>query len=216
MTLKLGPVFNIYTSIFIIFFKYARYQYCSYYICKNWIRIFRVSSNGGNFLSPLLHYFDQKPLILPFLWSFWPFCPNCPPLADSNWKTLIFFNKQILCRWYMAFESPVDLISPKIKTIPKIVYVRPSRHGCISDTSQRRLIHRLRDMSKRSDLQISETSPERLIRDVSLETSLRSLRFSQRRLWVASETVIFGLKTKESSGYLLINLWVFKYFDQLI
>ena len=31
----------------------------------------------------------------------------------------------------------------------------------------------------------------RLIRDVSSETSLRSLRFSQRRLWVASERLSF-------------------------
>ena len=59
-------------------------------------------------LSPLLHYFDQKSLILSFLWSLWPCCPKCPPLVDSNWKTLIFFNKQILCSWYMAFESHIS------------------------------------------------------------------------------------------------------------
>ena len=41
---------------------------------------------------------------------------------------------------------------------------------------------RLRDISKRTDLQISETSPVRCIKDVSSETSLRSLRSSQRRL----------------------------------
>ena len=34
-----------------------------------------------------------------------------------------------------------------------------SRHGCISDGSLRRLMQRLRDISKRADLQISETSP---------------------------------------------------------
>ena len=62
----------------------------------------------------------------------------------------------------------------------------PSRHGCISDASLRRLIQRLRDISKRADLQISDTSPWRLIKDVSSEMSLRSLRFSQRRLRVAS------------------------------
>ena len=64
------------------------------------------------------------------------------------------------------------------------------------DISQMRLIQRLRDISKRADLQISETSPGRLIKDVSSETSLRSPRFSQRRLWVAPETVILGLQTK--------------------
>ena len=58
----------------------------------------------------------------------------------------------------------------------------PSRHGCISDASLRRLIQRLRDISKSADLQISEMSPRRLIKDVSSETSLRYLRFSQRRL----------------------------------
>ena len=75
---------------------------------------------------------------------------------------------------------------------------KPSRHECISDVSLRRLIQRLRDISKRVNLQISETSPGRLIRDFSSETSLRSLRFSQRRLRVASETVILGLETKGS------------------
>ena len=71
-----------------------------------------------------------------------------------------------------------------------------SGHGCISDASLRRLIQRLRDISKRADLQISETSPWRLIKDVSSETSLRSLRFSQRRLWVTSARLILGLQTK--------------------
>ena len=58
----------------------------------------------------------------------------------------------------------------------------PSRHGCISDASLRRLIQRLRDISKRADLQISEMSTVRCIKDASSETSLRSLRSSQRRL----------------------------------
>ena len=76
------------------------------------------------------------------------------------------------------------------------VYIFPSGHGCISDAFLRRLIQRLRDISKRAHLQISETSPWRLIKDVSSETSLRSLRFSQRRLWVASARLILGLQTK--------------------
>ena len=58
------------------------------------------------------------------------------------------------------------------------------------------LIQCLRDVSKRTDLQISESSLDRLIKGVSPETSLRSLRFSQRHLLVASETVILGLQTK--------------------
>ena len=62
------------------------------------------------------------------------------------------------------------------------MYTYPSRHGCISDASLRRLMQRLRDISKRADLQISETSTGRLIKDVSSETPLRSLRFSQRCL----------------------------------
>ena len=53
-----------------------------------------------------------------------------------------------------------------------------------------------REISKRADLQISKTSPGRIIKDVSSKRYLRSLRFFQRRLWVASETVIPGLQTK--------------------
>ena len=53
----------------------------------------------------------------------------------------------------------------------------PSRLGSISDTSLRRFIQRLRDILKRADLQISEAPPGRLIKDVSLETSLRSSGF---------------------------------------
>ena len=87
----------------------------------------------------------------------------------------------------------------------------PSRHGCISNASLRRLMQRLRDISKRADLQISETSAKRLIKDVSSETSLKSLRFSQRRLLVTSETVNLGLQTKAlfiqgMTAYLFISL----------
>ena len=56
---------------------------------------------------------------------------------------------------------------------------------CIVDTNPAGMdasqMH-LRDVSKRADLQISKTSPVRCIKDVSSETSLRSLRSSQRRL----------------------------------
>ena len=72
----------------------------------------------------------------------------------------------------------------------------PSRHGCISDAFLRRLMQRIRDISKRADLQISETSPMRCIKDVFSETSLRSLRSSQRHLWVASESVIRYFQTE--------------------
>ena len=87
----------------------------------------------------------------------------------------------------------------------------PSRDGCISNASLRRLMQRLRDISKRADLQISETSAKRLIKDVSSETSLKSLRFSQRRLLVTSETVNLGLQTKAlfiqgMTAYLFISL----------
>ena len=86
---------------------------------------------------------------------------------------------------------------------------KSSRHGCISDASMRRLKQRIRDISKRTDLQISETSPGRLIKDISLETSLRSLRHSQRRFWVASEAVILCPQTKSFFGNLFIYLRVF-------
>ena len=79
----------------------------------------------------------------------------------------------------------------------------------------RHFIQRLRDISKRVDLQISETSRARLIKDVSSETSLRSLRISQRNLWVASQTVILGFQTKGFFGYLFIYGRVFEYFAKL-
>ena len=87
-----------------------------------------------------------------------------------------------------------------------------SRHRCISDASLRRLIQRLRDISKGADLQISETSTGRLIKDVCSDSSLRSLRFSQRRLSVPSETVIIGLQTKAYFWlpvHLPTNLYIF-------
>ena len=95
-----------------------------------------------------------------------------------------------------------------------------SRHGCISDASLRRLMQRLRDISKRADLQISERSAKSLIKDVSLEMSLKSLRFSQRRLLVTSETVNLGLQTKVlfiqgMTAYLFISLWVVIFFAKL-
>ena len=84
--------------------------------------------------------------------------------------------------------------------------VLSSRYGCISDASLRRLMQSLRDMSKRTDLQISEMYPVRCIKGVSSETSLRSLRSSQRRLGVASESVIRFFQTEPFFGYLLIYL----------
>ena len=63
---------------------------------------------------------------------------------------------------------------------------------------------------------ISETSLGRLIRDISSETSLRSLKLSQRRLWAASEAVILGLQTKAFYGNLFVYLRVFKHFVKLI
>ena len=63
----------------------------------------------------------------------------------------------------------------QIKTRPR----RDASSRCIFETS---LIHYLRDISNRADLQISETYPERLIKDIFSEMSLRSLRFSQKRL----------------------------------
>ena len=73
-------------------------------------------------------------------------------------------------------------------------------------------MQRLRDISKKADLQISETSPVRCIKETSSEMSLTSLRSSQRRFCGESETVIFN----KTFGYLLIYLHVFKYFAKLI
>ena len=56
----------------------------------------------------------------------------------------------------------------------------------VSETSQRGLICK----------SLRRLPGDWLIKNVSSETSLRSLKFSQRRLWVASGTVILGLQTK--------------------
>ena len=118
------------------------------------------------------------------------------------WKFCItLFSSKSLC---LSITSNVTIIG-------KNVQGNPSRLGCISYAFLRRLIQRLRDISKRDDLQISETPLKRLIKDVSSKTSLRSLRFSQRGLWVASETEILGLQTKAFFGYLIIYLRVFSY-----
>ena len=76
--------------------------------------------------------------------------------------------------------SPVNLLHIFRTAFYKSTYT--NRHGCISDTSLRRLMQRLRDISERADFQIWETSPVRCIKDIFSETSLRSLRSSQKRL----------------------------------
>ena len=47
----------------------------------------------------------------------------------------------------------------------------PSRHGCISDASLGRLMQRLKDISKRADLQILGMSLVKCIKDVSSDLS---------------------------------------------
>ena len=74
----------------------------------------------------------------------------------------------------------------------------------------------LKDISKRADLQICETSLWRLIKDTSWAMYLRFPRLFQRRLWVASEAVILGLESKIFFGYLFIYLQAIKYFTKLI
>ena len=121
------------------------------------------------------------------------FSQNAPQVSNSvlNPLLIISIGKKLWDIFYV-----VDL---------RNIFEASSGHGCISDASLRRLIHRLRDISKRADLQISERSPWRLIKDVSSETSLRSLRFSQRRLWVASarrESLAFKLRHCSSNSLL--------------
>ena len=96
-----------------------------------------------------------------------------------------------------------------------------SRHRCISDASLRCLTQqRLRDISKRADLQISKTSSVRTIEGSSFEgiskvSLLRPLTFSQRHLWIASETVTLGLQTEGLFGYLFFYLRIYKHFTKL-
>ena len=131
-------------------------------------------------------------------------------LAGVHYFGVLFPKLQTICWIFLLLPIDYSLYEKKVaRSFWLFVYFRsynsksklsflPSQHGCISDVSLRRLIQRLRDIAKRADWQISETSPGRLIRDVLSERSLRSLRFSQRRLWAASETVTLGLETKGS------------------
>ena len=116
-----------------------------------------------------------------------------------------------LCITLFSSKSLCWSLTSNVTIIGKNLQGNPSRLGCMSYASLRRLIQRLRDISKRDDLQISQTPPKRLIKDVSSETSLKSLRLSQRGLWVASETEILGLQTKAFFWYLIIYLRVFNY-----
>ena len=72
--------------------------------------------------------------------------------------------KLITSKQHTLFLNTKNLLGSTAKSS---YYEVPSRHGCISDASLRRLIKCLRDISMWADLQISETSPGRLIRDVS-------------------------------------------------
>ena len=130
----------------------------------------------------------------------------------------ISFNSLITTLFHSSFLTKIYFTAKIFNGhMISVTELYPSRHGCISDASLRRLIQRLRDISKRADLQISEMSTVRCIKDASSETSLRSLRSSQRRLWVSSEPVIHCFQTEAFFfGYLLIYLRVFKYFAKLI
>ena len=100
--------------------------------------------------------------------------------------------------------------------IQYFVFFSHGRHGCISDTSLRGLMQHLRYISKRDDLQFSETAMVRLIKDAFSETSPRSFRSSQRRPWVASEIAILCFQTEACFGHLFIYLHIFKHFAKLI
>ena len=119
---------------------------------------------------------------------------NCEHVkAEVKAEILICFfsdiGKNLKILQYSNYDPIVQsIVDPTLEAIAKyknhsdILTIQPSRHGCISDASLRLLIQGLREISKRTDLQTSETSPRRLIKDVSSETSLRSLRLSQRHL----------------------------------
>ena len=104
------------------------------------------------------------------------------------------------CLWlqfiYNIYRHSQEPLSAKIWDGGLSHNSKPSRHGCISDAFLRRLIQRLRDISKRADFQTPKMPRGRRIKDVSSETSKRSLRFSQRCLWVASETAVLSLQAK--------------------
>ena len=97
----------------------------------------------------------------------------------------------------------------------RFIFPFPNGQGYIPDASLRRLIQRFRNISKRYDLKVSETSPGISSKGVFSETSLKSFRFSQRRLWVSSVTVILGLETNVFFGYLFIYQRIIIFFAKL-
>ena len=128
-----------------------------------------------------------------------------------------------ICRFYLLLDIAIHIddfylsrfdwvLMFRLVTMVRVTHPVWMHLRCISITSHTASQRHLKEGSVE---QISETSPERLIRDVSLEASLRSLSPSQRHLWVASETVVFGFETKTFFGYLFIYLWVFKHFVKL-
>ena len=93
--------------------------------------------------------------------------------------------------------------------------MHPSWHGCISDTSLRRVIQRFRDISKRVDLKISETSARRLIKDVSSEATMIFSETSLSCIWdCSSGPSNYGI-VHLRHGYLFIYLRVFIFFSKL-
>ena len=72
---------------------------------------------------------------------------------------------------------------------------------CISETSHAASLWHLKEDWFANLGDVLKTV--RCIKDVSSETSLRSFRPSQKRLWVTSETVIRYFQTETFFGYLL-------------
>ena len=110
-----------------------------------------------------------------------------------HYSCVVFIIFKGLCRFAFLTNSfgkplfrlsvlPVFFVLNLVFNMCVILLKKARMNGCISDISLRRFIQRLRDISKRADLQISETSHGRLIKDVSW----RSLRFLRRVLATCS------------------------------
>ena len=99
-------------------------------------------------------------------------CPRGNYSRAIVWRVKV---QGVIVRW--GISGGADVLEAVVQggIVTKPAWMHP-------DAFLRRIIQRLREISQRTDLQISETSPGRLIKDVSSETSLASLRFSQRRL----------------------------------
>ena len=76
--------------------------------------------------------------------------------GEKNSHTIVNEKRKTEKSWDLFYL--IGYFMKPLKMAVNHFFFNPSRHGCISDASLRRLMQHLRDISKRADLQISEVS----------------------------------------------------------